>query len=500
MTSFTDLPDLAAERLGGAVLLANDEFFAPAAALLRAAPAVSNDAYTDRGKWMDGWETRRRREPGHDWAIVQLGLPGAIKGAIVDTSHFTGNYPAQCSLEACAVEKPATQEVLDSGQWVALLPQSDLKGDSQNLFAIESARRLTHVRLNIFPDGGVARLRVFGEVVPDWKRLVSSGKELDLAAVENGGLVRAASDMYFGSRHNLILPGPAKNMGEGWETKRRRGPGHDWAIVQLGTEGVVHRLEVDTSRFKGNFPESCSVEGCQAHDASLESLGGATWRELLPRIKLQADTRHAFETELQSVGPISHLRLNIFPDGGVARLRAFGHVTAEGRLRAGLSLLNALGEQEAESALRACCGAAAWAQQVLKQRPFRSADHLQRAADEVWGSLEAKDWLEAFRAHPKIGEKTSEKQGGAAREWSEEEQTGVRAAGARALARLQEANRAYEARFGYLFIVCATGKTAEEMLALLEQRLQNEPDNELRIAAEEQRRILQLRLEKLLQL
>ncbi len=501
MSDFTELVDLASERVGGLVLAANDEFFAPKENLLRSSkPVFLEDKYTDRGKWMDGWETRRRRQPGHDWAIIQLGLPGVIKGTIVDTSHFTGNYPAQCSLEACAIEKPASQARLDSAQWVAILPQSDLKGDTQNLFAIDSARRFTHVRLNIFPDGGVARLRIYGEVIPDWKHLVSSGKELDLAAVENGGLVRAASDMYFGSRHNLILPGPAKNMGEGWETKRRRGPGHDWAIVQLGTEGVIHRLEVDTSHFKGNFPESCSVEGCQAHDASLESFNGASWRELLPRTKLQADTRHVFEKELQSVGPISHLRLNIFPDGGVARLRAFGHSTPEGLLRAGLSLLNAMGEPEAESALRACCGATAWVQRVLKQRPFRSLDHLRRAADDIWWSLEAKDWLEAFRAHPRIGGKTSEKQGGSAHEWSEQEQTGARAAGAQAFARLKEGNRAYEARFGYLFIVCATGKTAEERLALLEQRLQNEPDNELRIAAEEQRRILQLRLEKLLRL
>ncbi len=502
MSDFTELVDLASERVGGVVLAANDEFFAPKENLLHSTqPVFIEDKYTDRGKWMDGWETRRRREPGHDWAIIQLGLPGVIKGVVVDTSHFKGNYPAQCSLEACAAEPGASSEqFLHSAEWMEILSRSDLKGDTQNLLAIISPQRFTHVRLNIFPDGGVARLRVYGEVIPDWKQLVSSGKEIDLAAAQNGGLVRSASDMFFGSRHNLILPGPAKNMGDGWETKRRRGPGHDWAIVQLGTEGVVNRIEVDTSHFKGNFPESCSVEGCRAEGTSLDGLQRAAWQELLPRTKLQADTRHTFEKELQPIGAVSHLRLNIFPDGGVARFRAFGRITPEGQLAAGLRSFNALEEPQAAAALLACCGAKNWVQQMLKQRPFRSVDLLRRAADETWWSLTEKDWLEAFAAHPRIGEKPSKKQAAVSRQWSEQEQAATRGGNAKTLSELREADRAYEARFGYIFIVCATGKTAEEMLALLRQRLQNEPDKELRVAAEEQRRILQLRLEKLLQL
>jgi allantoicase len=501
LSEFTELVDLASERVGGKVLAANDEYFAPKENLLRSSkPVFLEDKFTDCGKWMDGWETRRRREPGHDWVVLSLGLPGVLRGIIVDTSFFTGNYPAQCSLEACAVEDEADWEQLDPVPWVTVLPPSNLKGDAQNRFTIESPRRFTHLRLNIFPDGGVARLRVYGEVVPDWKRLVASGKEIDLAAVEHGGLVRAASDMHFGSRHNLILAAPARNMADGWETRRRRGPGHDWAVIQLGAEGTIHRLEVDTAHFKGNFPESCSVEGCQAADASLQGLEAASWRELLPRTKLRADTRHVFEKELQSTGSVSHLRLNIFPDGGVARLRAFGTITPEGRMQAGLRLLNTAGAGEAESALQACCGATHWVEQMLEKRPFRSLDHLRRAADETWWSLDSTHWLEAFRAHPRIGEKSSEAQSAPAREWSEQEQSGARGASGATLARLQEASRTYEARFGYLFIVCATGKSAEEMLALLEQRLQNEPDQELRVAAEEQRRILQLRLEKLLRL
>ncbi len=497
MSDFTELVDLASERVGGMVVAANDEFFAPKESLLLASkPVFIEDKYTDRGKWMDGWETRRRREPGHDWAIIRLGLPGVLRGVVVDTSHFKGNYPAQCSIEACAAEPSASLEALASTQWGEILPQTDLSGDTQNLLALRSPYRFTHVRLNIFPDGGVARFRVYGEVLPDWKQLASE-KEIDLVAVENGGLVREASDMFFGSRHNLILPGPARNMGDGWETKRRRGPGHDWAIIQLGTEGVVHRLEVDTSHFKGNFPDSCSVEGCRAPDVSIERLQGASWQEMLSRSKLKADTCHVFEHELRVSNPISHLRLNIFPDGGVARFRAFGHITPEGRLRAGVLSFDSLTEREADEVLLACCGSKRWAEKVLKLRPFRSIDALRRAADETWWSLGEKDWLEAFGVHPRIGEKAP--QTAAAREWSEKEQAGTQGASAAALTELREANRAYEARFGYIFIVCATGKTAEEMLALLRQRLQNEPDKELRVAAEEQRRIIQLRLVKMLE-
>ncbi|MGH9813518.1 MAG: allantoicase [Candidatus Acidiferrales bacterium] len=502
MSDFTELVDLASERVGGAVLAANDEFFAPKENLIKPGqPIFIEDKYTDRGKWMDGWETRRRREPGYDWVVLKLGLPGVVRGVVVDTAFFKGNYPARCSIEACAADANTSPETLlgPSAEWTEILPQGDLKGDTQNPFAIECPHRFTHIRLNIFPDGGVARLRVYGEVMPDGKVLAAAA-EVDLAAVENGGRVLAASDMFFSSRHNLILPGPARNMGDGWETKRRRGPGHDWVVIQLGTEGVVQRIEVDTSHFKGNFPESCSLEGCKAGDASPDSLSMATWKELLPRTKLQADTRHVFEKELRSADPLSHVRFNIFPDGGVARLRLFGRVTSEGRLQASLQRLNALAEPEAAAALQACCGSRNWTQKVLAQRPFPSLERLREMADRVWAGMERDDCLEAFRAHPRIGEKGSGKQAGVARQWSEQEQAGTRGAGAKMLSELEEAGRAYEARFGYIFIVCATGKTTEEMLALLRQRLQNDPDRELRIAAEEQRRIMQLRLEKLLQL
>jgi allantoicase len=326
---FTELVDLVSEKLGGAVLVANDEFFAPKENLLKPqAPVFIEGKYTDLGKWMDGWETRRRRTPGYDWCIIRLGAPGRIRGVVVDTSFFRGNYPEHCSLEACALEGLPTAEDLtsESVAWTQILPQLPLSGDTQNPFAIESEQRFTHLRFKIYPDGGVARLRVYGEVVPDWDRLKRIGGDVDLAAVENGGLVLACSDMFFGHRHNLIMPGRAANMSDGWETKRRRGPGNDWVVIKLGAPGVIHRLEVDTAWFKGNFPESCSLEATNATDFAVKNLSEpcAEWKSVLPRTKLQAHTRHFFEKEVLDAGNVSHLRFNIFPDGGVSRLRVYG--------------------------------------------------------------------------------------------------------------------------------------------------------------------------------
>jgi len=328
---FTELVDLASEKLGGAVLVANDEFFAPKENLLKpGAPIFIEGKYTDRGKWMDGWETRRRRTPGFDWCIIRLGLPGIIRGVVVDTSFFRGNYPEHCSLEACALDGLPTAEELTSEaiQWTPILPQLPLAGDTLNPLAVESGQRSTHLRFKIYPDGGVARLRVYGEVVPDWDRLKRIGGDVDLAAVENGGLVLSCSDMFFGHRHNLIMPGRALNMSDGWETKRRRGPGHDWVIIKLGAPGQIHRVEVDTSWFKGNFPESCALEATSAVGLPEENLTdlSVAWKSVLPRTRLQAHTRHSFEKEILDAGNVSHLQFNIFPDGGVSRLRVYGSI------------------------------------------------------------------------------------------------------------------------------------------------------------------------------
>ncbi len=330
MADFTSLPDLAAERFGGAVVAANDEFFAPKESLLRAAPAVWREGeYTDRGKWMDGWETRRRREPGHDWAIVRLGLAGLVRGVVVDTAFFRGNYPESCSIEATKAPPHADPDQLASATWTPILPQSPLQGDTANTFAIANQERWTHLRLNIYPDGGVARLRVHGDVLPDWNSLLAPGGWVDLAALEHGGRVTAQSDMFFGNANNMLGPGRSTHMGDGWETKRRRGPGHDWAVVRLGRAGTVRRIEVDTDHFKGNAPGSCALEACAAADESATSV--ERWTPLLALSKLQPHARHVFEADVLPAGDVTHVRLNIFPDGGVARLRLFGTVTAPAR-------------------------------------------------------------------------------------------------------------------------------------------------------------------------
>jgi allantoicase len=328
---FTDLIDLAAERVGGAALLANDEFFAPKENLLKAsAPEWREGAYTERGKWMDGWETRRRRAPGYDWCIVRLGIPGVVRGVVVDTSYFRGNYPESCSVDAAAIDGvPELTQLIDDTlgpAWVQIVPRSPLQGDTRNLFPVQHDARVTHLRLNIFPDGGVARLRVYGEGRLD-RRMLDAGSEIDLAAAEQGGLVLVCSDMFFGHRHNLIMPGRSTHMGDGWETKRRRSEGHDWTIVRLASRGTLHRVEIDTDHFKGNAPASCMLETCDVEGASVDSLvePAREWRVLLPQTPLQPHARHRF-VELAHWAPATHARLSIYPDGGIARLRLFGRL------------------------------------------------------------------------------------------------------------------------------------------------------------------------------
>jgi allantoicase len=495
MSEPLDLIDLCSERMGGAVIFASDDFFAEKENLIKPGAAVFLEhEYTDRGKWMDGWESRRKRTPGHDFCLVRLALPGVVRGVVIDTAFFRGNYPDHASIEGCVARADASPEALlgPSTRWTELLPRSALRGDSRNVFAVTSPYRFTHLRLNIFPDGGVARLRVHGEVVPDARQ----GGELDVAAVESGGQVLSCSDMFFGVRHNLIMPGRAANMGEGWETRRRRGPGHDWAILELAAEATLARVVVDTTHFKGNYPDTCSIEGTVTPAEALES---AVWREILPKTKLQAHTRHLFDEELAFRGPFTHVRLSIYPDGGVSRLRLFGQVTRAGALSQRLRRLDTLLPHEAEAELLACCGARTWASTMAERRPFGSLSAVLDAADTAWRALGPEDWLEAFRAHPRIGEKkAAAAQGEDAQRWSEKEQGGVALAEAETLAALATENAAYDARFGHIFIVCATGKSAGEMLAILRARMKNDPAAELAVAAEEQRKITRIRLEKML--
>ena len=492
--AFTDLPDLACEDNGGAALACNDEFFAEKENLLRARPAEWREhEYTDRGKWMDGWETRRRRSidaggqatagGGHDWCLIRLGMPGVIRGVVVDTAYFRGNFPEACALHACEVDDPLDLRALDAAAWVAILPRTPLRGHEKNAFAIAHTQRFTHLRLEIFPDGGVARLRVHGEVAPRWAQL--AGEAIDLAALEHGAVVESCSDMFFGSRMNLIKPGASRSMADGWETRRRRGPGNDWAIVKLAAPGAIDRLEIDTTHFKGNAPGSCVVEGVHAPGVAADRL--EAWRRLLAS-PLQPHTRHRFADELRRIGPVTHLKLSVFPDGGVARLRAWGRVVAAAP---GLDRLNTLARDDAAAALGRCCGSARWTEAMVAARPFEDPAALARIAERTWWALDEADHLEAFAAHPRIGQSSSTA-------WSAGEQAGAADAADATRAELAAANREYESKLGFIFIVCATGRTADAMLAELRARLASPRRDELRTAAEEQAKITRLRLTKLL--
>jgi len=307
-------------RLGTRVTHASDEFFAAKERLIQPAdPVFIEDKYDDHGKWMDGWESRRRRTPGHDYCIIRLGVPGIIRGVDIDTSHFTGNFPPQASIDACI----SNDDEPDS-DWIGIVPRTDLAGDRHHFVAVDDSNTWTHLRLNIYPDGGIARLRIYGEV----RAAIEAGGVVDLFALKNGGRALAASDEHYGSMHNLNLPGRGLNMGDGWETARRRGPGNDWVIAALGSPGVVERVEVDTAHFKGNYPDRVSVEAAlfENHDAA--SPDSERWQTLLPESKLAMDQQHYFESELTDLGPVSHVRMSIYTDVGVSRLRVFGRVAA----------------------------------------------------------------------------------------------------------------------------------------------------------------------------
>lgn len=316
MDDFRTLPDLAARALGGSVVWANDESFAERQNLILPGPAVFDaETFGHRGKVYDGWETRRRREPGNDAAIVRLGVPGIVHGIVVDTAWFKGNYPPEVSVEAASVSGyPSAAELLDA-DWQTIVARVAIKGDTANVLPVRSPRCWTHVRLSIYPDGGVARLRVHGVAVPD--PALSTDGLVDLAAAEHGGEVVDCSDRFYRSPGNLIASGFAGHMGDGWETARRRDDGNDWVVVALGGEGRVRIAELDTSYFLHNAPGWASLRG--------RTPGSDQWFELLPRTRLQPDTRHRFR--IDDAAPAVAVRLDIYPDGGMARMRLFGELT-----------------------------------------------------------------------------------------------------------------------------------------------------------------------------
>ncbi|TDC97184.1 allantoicase [Actinomadura sp. 7K507] len=354
---FTALPDLAARDLAAGVVFATDEFFAERENLIKPGPAVFSAAdFGHKGKTYDGWETRRRREPGADHAIVRLGVPGVVSGVIIDTAWFKGNYPPEASVEATSAEGYPSPAELRRATWETLVGRSPIEGDTENAFPVADPRRFTHVRLTIYPDGGVARFRVHGEPVPD-PRLMDG--TVDLAALESGGDVVDCSDIFYSSPRNILLPGRSRLMGDGWENARRRDDGNDHVTVALAGHAHVHRVEIDTSYYLGNAPGWASLKG----------MDGDAQADLLPKTRLQPDTRHHFRAA--ATAPVTHVRLDVYPDGGIARLRVHGTLTREARAAAAIRFLDLLPEDHATTVLTTSGGLAPGeARTLLAARPF----------------------------------------------------------------------------------------------------------------------------------
>ena len=314
--------NLADPRLGADSIACSDDFFGPMTRMLEPQPAVFiAGKYDDHGKWMDGWETRRKRLNGHDWAVIRLARRGVIHGVDLDTSHFTGNFPPAASMEGCDCEGDPNA----STTWTEILPSVNLQGKNHHYPALAGDKPFTHIRLHIYPDGGIARLRIYGQPQRDWSR-ASRSELIDLASVENGGYVVGANNQHFGLASTMLMPGRGVNMGDGWETRRRREPGNDWCVIALGQPGTIEKIEVDTCHFKGNYPDRCSIQAAHVVGGTESSLitQSMFWPTLLPEQKLQMDLQHYFEHEIAKLGAITHIRYNMHPDGGTSRLRLWG--------------------------------------------------------------------------------------------------------------------------------------------------------------------------------
>ena len=379
----TQWVDLASRSIGAGVIHASDELFADRENLIKAEdPVFQPHTFGNKGHIMDGWETRRRRDPGSDSAIVRLGCPGVVRHVVVDTSYFTGNYPPEVSVEACGMEGYPAPGELVAAEWSTLVPRSAVAGDTRNEFDVAVEERFTHVRLTMFPDGGVARLRVYGEPVPDPRLLPAT---IDLAALENGAVITGCSNMFYSAPVNLLMPGLARVMADGWETSRRRDQGNDWVTVRLACAGSVEVVELDTSHFVGNAPGW----------AALGYDGG----NLIGRRALQPDTRHRFAV---LGGPVAEqVRLDVYPDGGMARLRVFGMPTRQARealadrflhLLPGpqfAALLRAAGLPRDEAARRARARAGLAGLPQDEHKRFRINPVLREIASSPWRSSSA---------------------------------------------------------------------------------------------------------------
>ena len=316
------LIDLAQSRLGSKIVYKTDEFFAPAKRIINPWPPVFKEGIFDKhGKWMDGWETRRKRGKGHDYLILKLGRPGRISKVDIDTSYFSGNQPTKVSLQACFSKKKLPNK---NSKWTTILKKKPTKANSHHFFNIKNKSIFTHIKLNIYPDGGIARIRIYGSM----KILKNfSGKVLNLASVLNGATPIACNNEHFGRAENILAPGMGKNMGDGWETRRSRGKNFDWLIIKCAAAGKINKIQIDTHHFKGNYPDKCSIQAAFINKKISSRVvvnNSKKWKLLLNKVKLHAHKKHNFKNNLMKSKKINYIKINIFPDGGISRIRVFG--------------------------------------------------------------------------------------------------------------------------------------------------------------------------------
>ena len=314
------LIDLAQPRLGTKVIYKTDDFFASANRIISPTNPIFKEGVFDKhGKWMDGWESRRKRTSGHDYIILKLGKPGKISKIDVDTSHFNGNQPAMISVEGAQ----SISNKINQLKWITLIPKKKVKADSHHFFSVKNKKIFNYIKFNIFPDGGVARLRLYGSIAKSKK---FKNKKINLASLLDGASIIACNNEHFGKAENILAPGRAKNMGDGWETRRRRDKGHDWLILNSIDGSAIDKIEISTHHFKGNFPSHCSLQAAYLSPKSSKQIvnSSSKWKYLLKNTKLSANKTHRFKNSLMKKGKINHIKINIFPDGGISRFRIFG--------------------------------------------------------------------------------------------------------------------------------------------------------------------------------
>jgi len=321
--SIQGLVNLASPKMGTKILAFSDDFFGEVTRMLNDKdPIFIEDKYDNHGKWMDGWESKRRRDGGNDWAILKLGSSGIISKIEIDTSYFTGNFPPFFSLEGIYSETEPNKV----SNWKSLIAKTNLVGDCKNNFELNLKEKFNFVRLQIFPDGGVARIRLFGEVKYNWDRF-NNEEIIELSSLKLGGSILAYNNAHYGDVSALLSEGRGKTMGDGWETRRRREPGNDWIIIKLAQKGNIEKIEIDTAHFKGNYPDRASIQVISVDkNITTKDLiqSSENWDVILDETKLTADNIHEYEINSNSKAEATHIRLNIYPDGGVSRLRIFG--------------------------------------------------------------------------------------------------------------------------------------------------------------------------------